>query len=286
MQKTDIIELIKEKYSSFTRLQKVVGDYVLEKTDNIVFSSLDKVASEIGVSTTTVIRFARSLGFAGYTELQEGIRKQVIYKKSLPSRLNLDLETQNLEKDHLAARVFQNDIFNIQETLNSLDMEQVKRAVDLLCSARHIGVLGMRGAFPLAYSMALTLGEVKKNVRLIDGIGMAYPEEAMNLEEEDVCLVYAFPRYLRMAMDMVRNIKERRVRIILVTSQAYHNMEKLVDVVIPCFVEGYSFKSSMVAPLALNNYLITEVTRRDRKQAEAMLARTEEWLNRGLYLSE
>ena len=63
MQKTDIIELIKEKYSSFTRLQKVVGDYVLEKTDNIVFSSLDKVASEIGVSTTTVIRFARSLGF-------------------------------------------------------------------------------------------------------------------------------------------------------------------------------------------------------------------------------
>ena len=122
----------------------------------------------------------------------------------------------------------------------------------------------MRGAFPLAYSMALTLGEVKKNVRLIDGIGMAYPEEAMNLEEEDVCLVYAFPRYLRMAMDMVRNIKERRVRIILVTSQAYHNMEKLVDVVIPCFVEGYSFKSSMVAPLALNNYLITEVTMRDQ----------------------
>ena len=65
MPEKDIIEIIKERYSSFTRLQKVVGDYILEKTDTIVFSSLNRIADEIGVSTTTVIRFARSLGVFG-----------------------------------------------------------------------------------------------------------------------------------------------------------------------------------------------------------------------------
>lgn len=284
MRETDIIELIKEKYSIFTRSQKVVGDYILDKTDSIIFSSLDKVAAEIGVSTTTVIRFARSLGFAGYSELQEQIRKQVMYKKSLPSRLNVADEV--LEEDDLAAQVFQNDVFNIQETLNCLDKEQVKKAVDMLCEAKNISILGMRGSFPLAYSMALTLGEVKKNVRLIEGVGMAYPEEVLGMGEGDVCLVYAFPRYLRMVVDMMRGMKERGVTIILITSQAYQKLEALADVILPCFVEGYSFKSSMVAPLVLNNYIITAVTIRRSSEAKEMLALTEDWLNRGLFLSE
>lgn len=282
MRETDIIELVKEKYNSFTRLQKVVAHYVLEKTDSIVFSSLDRIASEIGVSTTTVIRFARCLGFAGYSEMQEQIRRQVMYKKSLPNRLNI--EGRPAEENVFAKQVFENDIRNIQETLDGLNMEQMKAAVDLLTDAKNIYVFGLRGAFPLAHSMALVLGEIKKNVRLISGIGMAYPEEVLGVENGDVCLVYAFPRYLRMVVDMVRWMKERDVKIILITSQAYQKMEVTVDIVLPCFVEGYSFKSSMAAPMVLNNYLIMAIAARNSSESKEVLSLTEEWLNRGLFL--
>ncbi len=284
MPEKDIIEIIKERYGSFTRLQKVVGDYILEKTDTIVFSSLNRIADEIGVSTTTVIRFARSLGFSGYSEMQDHIRRQVMYKKSLPNRLNI--ESCPSEDDTLASQVFENDVYNIRETLNNLDRDELKRAVDLLCDAKNIRVFGLRGAFPLAYSTAITLGEVKKNVRLINGIGMAYPEEIIGAGEGDVCLVYAFPRYLRMVMDVVRGMREQGAKIILVTSQAHKKMEGLADIVLPCFVEGYSFKSSMVAPMVLSNYIIMAIAVRKGDEAKEMLSLTEEWLNRGLFLSE
>lgn len=282
MRETDIIELVKEKYNSFTRLQKEVAHYILEKTDSFVFSSLDKIASEIGVSTTTIIRFAKCLGFAGYSEMQEQIRRQVMYKKSLPNRLNI--EGRPKKEDVFAKQVFENDIKNIQETLHGLNIEQMEAAVDLIVDAKNIYVFGLRGAFSLAHSMALTLGEIKRNVRLISGIGMVYPEEVLGVENGDVCLIYAFPRYLRMVMDMVRWMKERDVKIIMITNQAYQKMEVTVDIVLPCFVEGYSFKSSMAAPMVLNNYIIMSVAARDSSGSKEALSLTEEWLNKGLYL--
>ncbi|HIU26090.1 MAG TPA: MurR/RpiR family transcriptional regulator [Candidatus Copromorpha excrementigallinarum] len=280
----DIIELIKEKYSTFTRLEKVVGDYIMEKTDSVVFSSLKALAEEAGVSTTTVIRFGRSLGFQGYSEMREYIRKYVMYKKSLPGRLNDHIQAS--DEESLAAQVFEKDIYNIRETLKGLDRERLKRTVSLLCEAESICVFGLRGAFPLAYSMALTLGEVRRNVRLINGIGMAYPEEIAALGKGDACIVYAFQRYLRMVMDVVKGMREREVKIVFITGQSYKKIEDLADIVLPCFTDGYSFKASMVSPMVLSNYIITAMAMEDREEAGEMLSLTEEWLNRGLFLSE
>ena len=63
-------------------------------------------------------------------------------------------------------------------------------------------------------------------------------------------------------------------------------MEGLADIVLPCFVEGYSFKSSMVPPMVLSNYIIMAIAVRKGDEAKEMLSLTEEWLNRGLFLSE
>ena len=193
----------------------------------------------------------------------------MLNKKSLPNRL--DIKEEALEEDKLAVQLFENEIYNIQQTLSRMNMKNMNKAIDLLSNAKNIYIFGLRGSFPLAYSMALTLGEIKKNVRLISGVGMGYPEEVVSIEKKDVCLVYAFPRYLRMAIDMVSWLKARGVKIILITSQAYKKMEKFADVILPC---------------SLNNYIIMAVARRRSGEAKEMLSLTEQWLNMSNFLSE
>lgn len=277
----DFQQLINDKFDNFTRSQKKISQYFSEHLQQIAFSTLEELAKQIGVSTTTVIRFARALGYQGYSELQKDIQNSIQNKVSLPERLpSQESETNNI----LLSDSFQNDIQNIQNTLEIQNNEDLQAAIDMIHSAGNVYVLGMRSSFATSYYMASRLGEIRSNVHLVQSVGMLYPEEIVSAKQGDVCIAYLFPRYSKLSTTILSWMKSEGVKIILITSQNYSPVKGYGDIILPCFISSLSYKNSSAAPLCLSNYLIAALAQKDYSGAQKILQKTESILSQGYYL--
>ncbi len=278
---SDILTKISEEFNSFTHSQKAVANYVIENTNTLAFSTLDDFAMQIGVSTTTVIRFARTLGYSGYSDMQKDIQNLIRDKVSLPERLNSSI---NVGEDQLLVDSFNNDINDINSTLEGLSKEDLHQAIEMILSAKNIYLLGLRSSFSLSYYTASRLGQIRKNVHLIQSVGMGFPEEIIGAQESDVCIGFMFPRYSKHTANILSWLKQNGVKIILITSQNWVSVKNYGDVILPCCVNSISFKNSFVAPMCLINYIAAAVALDDFSGAMEVLKQTESILSQGYYL--
>jgi DNA-binding MurR/RpiR family transcriptional regulator len=279
---SDLLNIISEKFDSLTHSQKTVATYVLDNLDTIAFNTLEDIAYKIGVSSTTIIRFARILGFNGYSDLQKEIQSVIRNKVTLPERLSA--ATSHTTEDKLLADSFKNDIANINSTLKMLSENDLRAAINSISNARNIYIIGMRSSFALAHYAASRLGQIKENVRLIQSVGMIYPEEIVGVKTGDICIAFLFPRYSRTTANAVSWLKKKGAKVILVTSQSHVAVDSYGDIILPCNVSGVSFKNSFVAPMCLVNYIAAAVAFSNYDEAMRTLKQTEDILSQGYYL--
>lgn len=272
---------IPAKMNSFSRNQTVVANYILENLENIAFDTLKELADKINVSTTTIIRFARELGYSGFSDMQKDIQRNIIHKSSLPERLN---QNKNITGDQLLKDSFENDIKNIHDTMGLLTDKDLNDTIEAICSANQVYVLGMRSSFALAHYATSRLAQIRKNVKLIEAVGMNYPEEVVSAGKGDVCLAFLFPRYSKTSTTLLSWLKAYNVKVILFTSLNYNMVEGYGDVILPCAVSGVSFKNSFVAPLCLINYITNACASKNPDKSRETLKQIEEILSQGFYL--
>jgi DNA-binding MurR/RpiR family transcriptional regulator len=248
----------------------------------MAFDTLDDVAIKVGVSTTTIIRFARILGYSGYSDMQKDIQNDIMEKMSLPDRFKSSMESVSLDK--LLAETMQNDISNISNTISGLSEGILRRVVEAIHSARNIYVLGMRSSFALAHYAASRFGQIRPHIHLVQSIGMIFPEELVGGNSEDVCMAFLFPRYSKTTSNLIIWLRSMGVRVILFTSPNYASIQNYGDFIIPCHVRGNSFKNSFAAPICVINYLASAVALENSEIADETLRQTEEFLKKGYYL--
>lgn len=279
----ELVKNIIAQFNGFTYSQKKIANYMMDHLDQIPMSSLADLSSKIGVSTTSVIRFARELGYEGYSDLQDNIRGISFEIGHVPEPEGDGTEGRELENELFRAALT-TDIKNIQETMNSISQKALMQAVELLCEANNVYVLGMRSSYAVAYYMAGRLGEIRKNVRIIQSSGMMYPEEIIGVRQEDVLLAYLFPKYSRVATNITSWIKSRGAKVILVTGMNDAPIRDYGDVILPCETCSVSFRNSYAAPLSISNYMAQAIFDRLGTEAEENRRKTEELLDQGYYL--
>jgi len=268
-------------YDDMTESQKKVANYVVKNCDQIAFLTLDEMANEIGVSTTTVIRFARGLGYNGYSDFLGHIQKMVKAKVSLPERLNVSVN--ELNHDNLLIKSFNQDASNINATLAGISAEKLDNALNMVVEARNIYVIGLRSSFCLAHYFATCLGQIRENVRLIQAVGSIYPEEILNVAANDLCVAFTFPRNARVTLEIARWMKKEGAKVLAVTDSLLSPIAEYSDNVLACETKGVMFKHSLAGPLSLINYLLAAVAAQDKDKAMKMLSKTEELLRQGHY---
>lgn len=278
---SDFLTNLNQHFDSFTHSQKLTANYLTDHMTEFAFSTLESLAEKIDVSTTTVIRFSRALGYKGFSEMQRDIQAELKQKESLPGRL---ADMPPISDNHLLRESFENDIKNIRKTLEVQRDEDLKKAVEIISGAKNIYVLGMRSSFAVAHYMASQLGEIKKHVNLIQSIGMIYPEEIVGAGEGDVCIAYLFPRYSKVAATMITWLREHGAKVVLITSMNYGAVSGYGDVILPCAISSVTYKNSFAAPLCLTNYMIAALAKQNYEEAKDVLSRTESILAQGYYL--
>lgn len=271
-----------DNFSEFTNSQKSVANYLIDNQDSIAFCTLEDLASRIGVSTTTVIRFSRALGYKGYSEMQKDIQSNIKNKVALPERLTKS-DTQ-IPNNQLLQESFTLDIQNIQKTMAAQKDEDLEDTIQSLSKARRIYILGMRSSFAIAHYFTSRIGEIKENVKLIQSTGMIYPEEIIEAGEGDVCVAFMFPRYSKMVAASLSWMKNEGVKIILITSLNAAAVSGYGHIILPCSISSNYFKNSLAAPLCLTNFLTAALAEYNVDESRQVLQKIESLLSQGFYL--
>ncbi len=250
-----LLAKIEKCYSSLSKGHKKIADYITKNYDKAAFMTAAKLGKKVGVSESTVVRFATELGYDGYPELQKNL--QEVVKNRLTSVQRMEVTGTNVSDGDILEHSFASDIETIKATREQTSREAFNASVEAINKARHIYVLGVRSSASLASFAAFYLNFVYDHVTLIEptGTGESF-EQAFRINSEDVCIAISFPRYSKQTINMLQFISDRGATIISVTDSENSPIAQFATHLLLARSNMVSFVDSLVAPLSLINALI------------------------------
>ena len=251
-----VTETIKEKLNEFTKSERAVATSVLTNQESVMFGTLDSVAAEIGVSTTSVLRFCRKLGFAGFKDMQHAIRQNGRLHAELPDKFR---RTAHADGDSVLVKTLTQDMACIKDTFARLSDDVLTSAVDAVCHARRVYTFGMKESYALAHYAYTRLATVRPDVSVLQAGYNGEIESLLNLTPMDVCIVFLFHRYTNQSLHILDALQERGIPVLLVTDEQSAHFEKPHTQLLPCRVDAMGIKNTAVAPIVLCDYLCTAV---------------------------
>ena len=262
--KNFILSKVDLKNKKLSKGHKKLVAYITENYDKAAFMTASKLGEKVGVSESTVVRFATEIGFKGYPELQKELQQMI--KSKLTAVQRMEVSSTLIGEQDSIKKVLNGDIELIRKTLEQISTEEFTNAVETINNARKIYILGVRSSASLASFLYFYLNPVFENVVLIDtSSGSEMFEQMFRISEEDVCVAISFPRYSKQIINALRFINDRGTKIIAITDSAVSPIAEFSDTVLVAKSDIVSVVDSLVAPLSLINALIVAVTfsRRD-----------------------
>ena len=277
-----VVEKINCCYEEMTKTERQVASYFLGHSNDFTFCTLDKLAAHINTSTTSVIRFCRRLGFEGFKPFQEALRNDLKYQQpDLPDKLQRTLDAT--AKDERLARTVAQNIRCIQQTFCDIPYESLTRSVQMIADARRVYTFGMKESFALSHYAYTRFLTVRPDVYMLGG-NNGEVESVLSLTDEDLCIVYLFHRYTKQTLQLLPMLQKQGVKIIIVTSQPYDQLEQYASLILPCCVDAGGIKNSAVAPICLADYLCNAVAVMGGEKTLAYMQKSEELFRKNAIL--
>ncbi|MDO4573312.1 MAG: MurR/RpiR family transcriptional regulator [Clostridia bacterium] len=279
-----LLKKLKNGYMGFSKGQRKIADYIMNAYEEAAFMTAARLGGKVGVSESTVVRFAYELGLDGYPALQAALQELLRNRLTSVQRIRL---ASGIPQQDVLRTVLTADMNNIRATIDMIDNDSFQRAVEAILSARRIYVLGVRSAMALAQFLTYYLDYVCDNVVFVVGGGQDTRERMLRIQEGDLCFGISFPRYSARTVEALRYARERGATLLAVTDQPDSPVALMSDITLCARSDMASFADSLVAPLSLINALIVAVGMRRNEAACRHLSRLEEiWRDEGVYLSE
>lgn len=251
----ELLKRIEEKYKSFSKGQKKLADYIQENYDKAAFLTAAKMGEEVGVSESTVVRFATALGYAGYPEFQKALGEVVRMK--LNSIQRMEVTYGRISRGEILTSVLQSDIDKIKQTMQSINHENFDMAVDTILNAKKIYIVGIRSCAPLANFLAFYLNMVRDNVIPVStNSASEIFEQLIRIGEEDVIIGISFPRYSMRTLKALEFASNRKAKVITLTDSIHSPMTIYSSCNLIARSDMASIVDSLVAPLSVINALV------------------------------
>ncbi len=271
----DIISLLNIKYPEMSKGHKKITDYIRNHMDEAAFLTAAKLGREVGVSESTVVRYAMSLGYEGYPELMQALSAILRDRLSAVDRIDSKYGTEPGSK--LVKAVIENDIRRLSETMVLMDQNAFEAAIDLISHAQNIYVVGIRQEAPRAASLAFYLNIMFANVRLIQTSSVSELfEQMLGICEKDVLIGMSFPRYSVRALKAMEFANSRSAGVIAITDGQHSPVNMYSSVNLFARTGSLSIVDSMVAPMSVINALVVGLCMKRKAQVAANLKTLEE----------
>ncbi len=261
----DLLSTVSQKMPELSKGQKQIATYMLEHYDKAAYMTAAKLGSLVGVSESTVVRFANELGFDGYPELQHSL--QELIRTKLTTLQRIEITNDRIGDADLLEKVLMSDVDKIRRTLDEIDRESFNDAVDALSSARMIYIIGMRSSSSVASFLYHYLNLIFPHVRHVRTTsGSEIFEQILRISADDVIIGISFPRYSKRIINALEYAKSQSAHVIALTDSIASPIAASADDLLLAKSDMASFVDSLVAPLSIVNALIVAIGK--KKQTE------------------
>ena len=270
----DLISKIQVMLPDFSKGQRLIGKFIIEHYDKAAFMTAYKLGVTVGVSESTVVRFASEVGYEGYPELQSAL--QDLIRNRLTSVQRIEVTSDQLGDQSVLEKVLTSDIEKIRKTLDDISRDDFEGAVDALIGASNIYILGVRSSAALASFLGFYLNLIFENVRLVHTTSVSEMfEQVMRVNSSDVVIGISFPRYSLRTMKALKFASDRGAQVLAITDSHQSPLAPFAKYLLLAHSDMASFVDSLVAPLSLINALIVAVGLKKRDEVSKTFAELE-----------
>ena len=267
----ELLQKINEGYPRFSKGQKKLAEFIREDYDKAAFLTAAKMGEEVGVSESTVVRFAMALGYDGYPGFQKALGELV--RTKLNSIQRMEVTYGRISQGEILASVLQSDIEKIKLTMETIDHGAFEMAVDTILKARKIYVVGIRSCAPLASFLCFYLNLVCDDVTAVNTSSPSEIfEQMLRIGEEDVIIGISFPRYSMRTLKALEYASNRKAKVITLTDSVHSPMTLYSSCNLIARSDMASIVDSLVAPLSVVNALVVALCM--KKQTEVITTLT------------
>ena len=249
----DMIDRLNQSGKRLSKGHRKIAQYIVEHYDKAVFMTASRLGESVGVSESTVVRFASAMGYEGYPQLQRSLQELVSHRLTANQRFEMSTE---IDPREALSVVLKSDMQNLRATLEQLDADVFEDVVKRLLSAGAIYVMGLRSAAPLAQFMGYYLNYIFDNVHLVSSGATDVFEEISKLKENDVLVGISFPRYSSRTLEAMRFAKRCGAQVVAITDGPMSPLADMADATLTARTDMASFVDSLAAPLSVINALL------------------------------
>lgn len=282
----DILSRISERYAKMSKSHKVIANYVSEHYDQAVFMTAAKLGETLGISESTVVRFAMSIGYDGYPQLQKALEDCV--KGKLSSVQRMDAKYGKSSQSEILTSVMNADMEKLQHTIDNLDAAAFESAVTTILEAENVYVMGLRSNEPLAGFLQFYLNMIRGNVMLLNTTSVSETfEQMIHINERDCFIGISFPRYSMRTLKAMEFANDRNAKVIALTDSIHSPMNLYSSCNLLARSDMVSIVDSLVAPLSVINALVVAMCLKRPQEVKRNLEMLEEtWNNYQVYLND
>ena len=281
--KEDILAVLEEKGPTFSKGQRRIAGYINESYDKAAFMTASRLGKTVGVSESTVVRFAVELGFDGYPEMQKAMQEMVMNR--LTSVQRIEVANDRIGNQDILTKVLQADADKLRQTSETISRDSFQCAVDAILKARRIYLLGVRSAAPLANFAGYYMNYMFEDIRVItvSGAGEMF-ENLVGITPDDVVIAFSFPRYSSATLKAAQYCRGVGATVIGITNSHLSPLAANSDFVLLAKSDMVSLVDSLVAPLSVVNALLVALASAREKEVQNSLGTLERvWEEYNIY---
>ena len=261
----DILALLQAKEPTLSKGQRRIARYILESYDKAAFLTANRLGKTVGVSESTVVRFAVELGFDGYPGMQKAMQSMVVNR--LTSFQRIEVTNDRLGNQDVLSMVLQSDMEKLRQSAETVDRAAFDAAVKSVLDAKRVFILGVRSAAPLASFLGYYLNYMFQNVHIITASGTSEMfEQIVGVNAQDAVIAISFPRYSSTTAKAAQYCRSTGATVIGLTDSALSPLGQTSDHVLCAKSSMVSLVDSLVAPMSVVNALIVAIAAKKEKE--------------------
>ena len=284
--RNDIVTRMNQNFAQMSKSHKKIASYIMDHYDTAVFMTAATLGKEIGISESTVVRFAAGLGYDGYPEFQKALEEWV--KSKWNSLQQMGAKYGNSSQSEILTSVIRADMEKMEDTIHNLDPAAFETAVSSILEAKHVYVIGLRSCEPLASFLSFYLSMIRGDVMQLKTTSTTELfEQMIRVSDEDLVIGISFPRYSMRTLKAMEFANDRNAKVITITDSVHSPMNLYSSCNLLARSDMVSIVDSLVAPLSVINALVVALCVKAPEQASKNLKDLEEvWANYQVYLND
>ena len=270
----DILSNLQERSHTFSKGQRAIATYITECYDKAAFMTANRLGKTVGVSESTVVRFAMELGYDGYPSMQKALQEMVVNR--LTSVQRIVVANDRIGNQDLLSMVIQSDIEKLRTTAEIVSRQDFLAAVEIILKARRVFIVGVRSTAPLANFLGYYLGQMLDTVHTVTVSGTsAVFEQIISADERDAVIAFSFPRYSTSTAQGAQYCRSKGAKVIGITDSPTSPLGRNCDYVLLAKSDMISLVDSLTAPLSIANALIVAIAARREQELEKKFSELE-----------